>query len=201
MGRSSNPEDRILTIPNVLSFIRIILIIPMTIFFLFRNYLGAAICVLVSALSDMFDGMIARRFDQVTKLGKILDPIADKLTLVAVIICIGIIIPNARILVAILATKDILMLLGGAYLIHLGITPPAAKWYGKAATVIFYVSIIVIVGIDLFGGAAASEQYSLLIMILLAVTSVAMIFALIMYGVLFFRLLNQKKTDGKYIEQ
>ena len=194
MEQSNNPEDRILTIPNALSFIRIVLIIPMTIFFLNKIYIGAAICILISALSDMFDGLIARRFNQITKLGKILDPIADKLTLVAVIICIGIIIPSVRVLVIILAAKDIIMLLGGAYLIHLGIAPPAAKWYGKAATVIFYLSIIIIVGIDLIGGAAASQSLFPLIVTLLSVTSAAMIFALVMYGILFFRILKENKS-------
>lgn len=194
MGIQKNAEDKILTIPNLLSMFRIVLIVPMIVFFISKNYIGAVICIAVSGLSDMFDGMIARRFNQISKLGKMLDPIADKLTLVAVIICIGILIPNVRLLVIILATKDILMLLGGAYLIHRGITPPPAKWYGKTATVVFYISVTAIVAIEVFGGAALVSQLSILITILLAITSLVMIFALVMYAMLFFQLLRESKT-------
>lgn len=197
MGVSKDGEDKIFTIPNLLSMFRIVLIIPMIVFFLSKNYIGAVICVVISGLSDMFDGMIARRFNQISKLGKMLDPIADKLTLVAVIICIGILIPNLRLLVIILAAKDILMLIGGAYLIHRGITPPAAKWYGKIATVVFYISVTAIVGIEVFGGAQLAAQLSVLITTLLTVTSLVMIFALVMYAILFFQLLKENRKNKK----
>lgn len=197
MGVSKDGEDKIFTIPNLLSMFRIVLIIPMIVFFLSQNYIGAVICVVISGLSDMFDGMIARRFNQISKLGKMLDPIADKLTLVAVIICIGILIPNLRLLVIILAAKDILMLIGGAYLIHRGITPPAAKWYGKIATVVFYISVTAIVGIEVFGGAQLAAQLSVLITTLLTVTSLVMIFALVMYAILFFQLLKENRKNKK----
>ncbi len=197
MGVSKDGEDKIFTIPNLLSMFRIVLIIPMIVFFLSKNYIGAVICIVISGLSDMFDGMIARRFNQISKLGKMLDPIADKLTLVAVIICIGILIPNLRLLVIILAAKDILMLIGGAYLIHRGITPPAAKWYGKIATVVFYISVTAIVGIEVFGGAQLAAQLSVLITTLLTVTSLVMIFALVMYAILFFQLLKENRKNKK----
>lgn len=197
MGVSKDGEDKIFTIPNLLSMFRIVLIIPMIVFFLSKNYIGAVICIVISGMSDMFDGMIARRFNQISKLGKMLDPIADKLTLVAVIICIGILIPNLRLLVIILAAKDILMLIGGAYLIHRGITPPAAKWYGKIATVVFYISVTAIVGIEVFGGAQLAAQLSVLITALLTVTSLVMIFALVMYAILFFQLLKENRKNNK----
>ena len=197
MGVSKDGEDKVFTIPNLLSMFRIVLIIPMIVFFLSKNYIGAVICIVISGLSDMFDGMIARRFNQISKLGKMLDPIADKLTLVAVIICIGILIPNLRLLVIILAAKDILMLIGGAYLIHRGITPPAAKWYGKIATVVFYISVTAIVGIEVFGGAQLAAQLSVLITTLLTVTSLVMIFALVMYAILFFQLLKENRKNKK----
>ena len=76
----------LITIPNILTYIRIILIVPFVYFFLKENYIPAVICIGVSGLTDCFDGMIARRFNQVTSLGKILDPIADKFTLLAVVI-------------------------------------------------------------------------------------------------------------------
>lgn len=201
MSLEKKNENRIFTIPNLLSVLRIILIIPLVIFFLNKHYIGVVLCVVVSGLSDMFDGIIARAFNQVTRLGKILDPIADKLTLVAIIICVGILIPNVRVLVIILASKDIVMLIGGAYLIHRNITPPASKWYGKLATVIFYISITVIVGIELIGGAVAECQLSRIIITLLAITSVAMIFSLLMYSALFFNLLRENKKMEQLIKE
>lgn len=192
MSEVKNSEDRIFTIPNILSMFRIVLIVPMIIFFINYNYIGAIACIVVSGLSDMLDGMIARKFNQISKLGKILDPIADKLTLVAVIICIGLLIPSVRLIVIILAAKDILMLLGGAYLIHRGITPPAAKWYGKAATVIFYLSVTAVVALEV---AKIAAQFSVLVTILLAITAVAMLFSLIMYGTLFVQLLKEDKKN------
>lgn len=192
LSELKNSEDRIFTIPNILSMFRIVLIVPMIIFFINYNYIGAIACIVVSGLSDMLDGMIARKFNQISKLGKILDPIADKLTLVAVIICIGLLIPSVRLIVIILAAKDILMLLGGAYLIHRGITPPAAKWYGKAATVIFYLSVTAVVALEV---TKIATQFSVLVTILLAITAAAMLFSLIMYGTLFVQLLKEDKKN------
>lgn len=200
MNSDRNSENRIFTIPNLLSVFRIALIIPLIIFFINKNYFGAVVSVALSGISDMLDGLIARRFNQISKLGKILDPIADKLTLVAVVICIGLLIPSVWILVVILASKDIIMLLGGGYLIHCRITPPAAKWYGKMATIIFYISATIIIAIDVFGGANADQQYSALITTLLIITAIAMLLSLLMYGTLFFQLLKKNKNNRKMLE-
>ena len=88
------------------------------------------------------------------------------------------------------------MLLGGAYLIHRSITPPAAKWYGKIATVVFYISVTTVVAIEVFGGAAMAAQLSVLITVLLTITSCVMVFALVMYAILFFQLLKNNKKEA-----
>ena len=74
----------LVTIPNIITYVRFVLIIPFVYFFLAEQYIYAAICIGLSGLSDCFDGMAARKLNQVTPLGKILDPIADKVTLFAV---------------------------------------------------------------------------------------------------------------------
>ena len=116
----------IFTVPNCISFFRILLIIPFVLFFLCGKYIEAFSFILLSGISDCLDGFFARKLNQVSKLGKLLDPIADKLTLVAVVICFGILIPVIFPFLSVLIVKDVLMLTGGFYLLKKGIEPPAA---------------------------------------------------------------------------
>ena len=131
----------LVTIPNIITYVRFVLIIPFVYFFLAEQYIYAAICIGLSGLSDCFDGMAARKLNQVTPLGKILDPIADKVTLFAVVICMVIYVPMVLPILVTLLVKDLLMLLGGADLIKKRLTPPSANWYGKVGTIIFYFSV------------------------------------------------------------
>ena len=182
-------------LPNILSFTRIIIIIPFVLYFLNDDYLLSAAMLALSGLSDMLDGVIARKLDQITQLGKILDPVADKLTLTAVVICMGIKFPEIFILVVILSVKDLSMLLAGSYLLKKGIEPPAAKWYGKLATVFFYVSVIIIVALKaLYGIADPRISISLL-----TATALLMLFALFRYFLIFLRLIkaNNEKEKGQ----
>lgn len=182
-------------LPNILSFTRIIIIIPFVLYFLNDDYLLSAAMLALSGLSDMLDGVIARKLNQITQLGKILDPVADKLTLTAVVICMGIKFPEIFILVVILSVKDLSMLLAGSYLLKKGIEPPAAKWYGKLATVFFYVSVIIIVALKaLYGIADPRISISLL-----TATALLMLFALFRYFLIFLRLIkeNNEKEKGQ----
>ena len=183
----------IFTVPNIISFLRIIFIIPFIIFFSKKEYIIAFSFIVLSGISDCLDGFLARKLNQVSELGKMLDPVADKLTLVAVIICLGTIMPPIVPLVVALVVKDISMLLGGYYLIRKGITPPAAKWYGKLATIIFYVSVCTIV----FCRAFLHYENAVLVLILLSLTVVAMMFALVKYAIMFIKLLNDKEKSQK----
>ena len=81
-------KNDLLTVPNFLSVIRIILIWPFVVSVVRNDYVWAGIILAVSGLSDLFDGITSRKFNQVTRLGKMLDPAADKLTLMAVMICV-----------------------------------------------------------------------------------------------------------------
>lgn len=193
----SKLKSQYMTVPNILSFIRILIIIPFVYMFLNDNYILAALFLIVSGLSDMFDGIIARKLNQITALGKILDPIADKLTLVAVVICMGIKFPEIMPLVVLLLIKDVSMLLAGGFLIKKKIEPPAAMWYGKLSTILFYLSVIIIV----FLKAAFGVINSNLSIFLLSITAVFMIFALIKYFELFVELLKKDKYLKKDIDK
>lgn len=173
-------------VPNMLSFIRIIIIIPFVLYFLNDEYLLAAVMLIFSGLSDMFDGIIARKLNQATKFGRILDPVADKLTLTAVVVCIGIKFPETILLVVILILKDVSMLIAGSFLLKKGVEPPAAKWYGKLSTIFFYISVIIIVALKAIYGITSP----IISILLLSITSFFMLFALFKYFILFLKLLN-----------
>lgn len=168
----------IFTVPNILTYLRIVLIAPFVIFFLMEEYGFAVVCLVLSGLSDCFDGLLARKLNQVTDLGKILDPIADKLTLIAVMVCMVIYAPSVMPVFIVLIVKDFVMLLGGCNLLKMGISPPAAEWYGKVATIVFYFSVSIIV----FLKAVVNFESFTLDIILLSLTSAMMIYALHRYA-------------------
>ena len=143
------------TIPNLLSFIRILLI-PVFAYLYYNDMKVEAVLVLAaSGLSDMFDGKIARRFNQVSALGKILDPIADKLTQITIAVMLLLDFKDAENkminafgwVFLVFLIKEAVMLIGGLVMLLLNIRPGAAEIYGKLATTIFYVGMTLIIAI------------------------------------------------------
>ena len=108
MKRFSKKE--IFSIPNLMGYFRILLIPVFCYLYITaeteREYLYAALVVLLSSLTDLFDGKIARRFHMVTELGKALDPIADKLTHAALAICLATRYPMMWALIALMLVKE-----------------------------------------------------------------------------------------------
>lgn len=181
-----------INVPNALSLFRIVLIGPFVYYFLHDQILPAAICLVLSGLSDMFDGMIARKFNQITELGKMLDPVADKLTQGTVAVCLAIEQPVLIPLLAIFILKELLMLVAGTFLVlKKKKRPTASKWYGKVATILFYFSFVVIVAMK---GFFQAENLAVTIT-LLSVTAAFMIYAFIQYVKIFLQLLHS--TDPK----
>ena len=101
-------EDRIWTIPNILSIFRMVLI-PVFVWTYcgLKNDLATALVLLLSGISDTADGIIARRFNMITTLGKAIDPVADKLTQIAMLLCLLTRFPSLIILFALLLIKEI----------------------------------------------------------------------------------------------
>jgi len=183
-------KGQIFKIPNLITLFRIIIIIPYIIFFLNDNYVFAVLMLLVSGFSDLLDGIVARKFNQITELGKVLDPAADKLTLLAVVISLGLKFPEIIPLAVIFLLKDITMIIGGLFLIKKQIEPISAKWYGKVATAVFYTCAIVIVCLKAVFDIGSPK----INIILLSITVLFMTFALYKYSVVFFKLLNDEKS-------
>ena len=186
---SFKPSD-LVTIPNILTYMRLILVVPFVYFFVKgvqgeqSYYIAAAVCVCISGLTDCFDGMLARKLNQETSLGRILDPFADKITLIAVAVCMVIYIP------ALLPLMLILMLVCGFVLLLKKIPLPASRWYGKMATVVFYISVSIII----FLKAVYQYENPVLITTLFCVTTAVMLFAIFNYSKMFFDLLKENKN-------
>ncbi len=182
----------IFTVPNILSYIRIILIVPFVILFLRKEYLWAAVCIIISGLSDCVDGFLARKLNQITQLGKMLDPVADKLTLLAVGVCLSVVEPMIIPVIIILIIKDLLMLVGASLMLKNKVMPFASEWYGKVGTVCFYVSVAAIVVFDLI---LKVENFNIVSLILLSVTAVIMIYSLIRYYLIFKGMMKKAKEE------
>ena len=132
-------KKQILTIPNLLSLVRLALIPLIIWLYCEKNEPGWAVAVIIlSGLTDIADGFIARRFHMVSDFGKILDPIADKLTQAAIIICLIARFRMMKVLVVTLIVKEILMGIMGLIVIKVKDSVNSSKWHGKMTTVMIY---------------------------------------------------------------
>lgn len=139
------------SIPNILSYIRILLIPLFTILY-FRadvtaEYLAAAIIILVSGLTDLADGYIARRFGMITELGKALDPIADKLTQFMIIVCLSFRYRGMILLAALFVCKELYMGINDLLLLRRGKKLGGAMWFGKVSTAVFYLTTVILIAV------------------------------------------------------
>ncbi|HEX3679548.1 MAG TPA: CDP-alcohol phosphatidyltransferase family protein [Galbitalea sp.] len=127
-------SSRILTIPNLLSFIRLALVPVFLVFIIVGADLAALIVLVVSSVTDYFDGVIARKFQQVTRLGQLLDPAADRLFIFAALVglCVRDIIPWW--LVVVIVGRDFMLLVLGIVLANHGYGPLPVHHLGKVAT-------------------------------------------------------------------
>ena len=118
------------------------------------DFVPAVIVLALSGLSDCVDGKIARKFNQISALGKMLDPLADKLTQITLAVLLFITFNKAEdtmlnafswvFLVFII--KEFIMVLGSVIMLSVGLRPGAAEIYGKVATLAFYVVMVFIIG-------------------------------------------------------
>ena len=139
-------KKNILTIPNLLSVLRI-LMIPVIVWLYLgeKNFRAATAVIILSGLTDIADGIIARKCNMISDLGKILDPIADKLTQGTLIISLSLKYPEMLWLIAFFVAKEFVMALLGYITIRNTDSVNSAKWYGKLSTFILYASMILMV--------------------------------------------------------
>ena len=134
-------------IPNILSVLRL-LMIPVFVVLYFEydtipnSYIAAGVYVL-AWLTDALDGYLARRNNWITDVGKILDPLADKLMQFAAVVCFA--VDNLIFLAVVipLFLKELVMLIGGLLVIKRKKIVVQAHWYGKVATVILFICALI----------------------------------------------------------
>jgi Phosphatidylglycerophosphate synthase len=142
--------------------------------------------LLLSGLTDALDGFIARKFNQITKLGLILDPLADKLTLAAVCFCLGLVRNIFLILFAVYFLKELTMLIGSLVFVRkkkLEVIP--SNFLGKAATFVFYAFMLLAVlfpNLNIWILAA-----------MLAATAVLVVSSMVVYGITYIKMQKQEK--------
>jgi len=143
---------KVFTIPNIISLVRVALIPMFCWAFLTGRDVLALVLVFLSGVSDKLDGTIARRCNMVSDLGKLLDPVADKLTQMALAVLMfirfygssDIWMQRFAWVFLLFIAKEVLMLLFALVVLLMGKRPVAAEIWGKAATVVFYVVMLLL---------------------------------------------------------
>jgi len=178
-------KNEIFTVPNILVYIRILLMPVFVVMYInasdTADYVMAFVVMVLAFITDFLDGQIARRFNCVTDLGKIIDPVADKLYQFAVALCLMIKYPAMTSVAVVLFVKEISMGIMGLVLISKGGKVFGAKWYGKISTGFVDLSMVFLLLAPLFGLTISSAATNALIYACDAI----LIFAAIMYFRLF----------------
>lgn len=128
-------------VPNALTMIRFVLIPFIIISLVNDQYLLTFIFFTVSALTDVLDGFIARKFDLISNFGKLVDPLADKATQISILTTLAFKGIIETWIIVVIFLKEVLMVAGASFLYGKE-TVVSSKWYGKLATVLFYIAIV-----------------------------------------------------------
>ncbi len=183
-------KERIFTIPNILTVFRILLapVFAVLYFDNFKNhYIYAVGVLLLSGTTDVIDGFIARHFNLITTLGKVLDPVADKLTQALIIVCLTINHYDDEnsvlvYLLILLFAKEFTMLLGAVLLYKSGARPSESKWFGKLSTVMIYALFVSILLQDILTQKYISVT---VVNIIAIITGICLVFSLFNYYPIF----------------
>ena len=192
-------------VPNILTIIRFILI-PFIVYYITKEqYILSFIFLTISGLTDILDGFIARKFNFITNFGKLVDPLADKLTQIAILATLVIlkIIPSWILFIVVL--KEAIMIAGASFLYGKELVV-SSKWFGKLATVLFYIAIVCSFGIKYWNTSIYNPldpssfllpQFDIYIYYLALIST---IFSLIMYFITFYKQGYLKKENLKIEE-
>lgn len=161
-------------LPNALTMFRIVLIPVFAVLYLKGLTMWALGAFLLASITDMFDGKLARKLNLVTAFGKLMDPLADKLMVCTILICMTVkgVIPAAA--PAIVIAKELLMVIGGVYLLKRGIVTQAIM-IGKVATCVFIAAIVSAFFHDWFRTALQFPLDTVLLWVAVGLTLIALV--------------------------
>ena len=164
-------------IPNILTVLRFLLI-PIILKSIFAgNYLLAFVFFTLSGITDVLDGFIARKFNLISNFGKLMDPLADKLTQISVLAALVTFNLIPVWILVIVIFKELIMVLGASFLYGKDVVV-YSKWYGKLATVLFYLAIVISLITSQFNITVFWEGLTLIIYCIAIVATVS---SLVMY--------------------
>ena len=184
MDENTPIRKQLLSVPNLMGYFRIILI-P---FIVWRyvtaqtvqDYYVAAVIIGISGITDFLDGFVARKFHQITKVGKALDPIADKLTQGEIVIALASRFKWMIPLIVLFIVKEGFMGIMGVIMLRRGKMLDGAKWYGKVCTAVLYVVMFVLILIPEISMTIANT--------LIAICFALMVFSLVSYIPVFYKM-------------
>lgn len=184
------------TVPNVLTMLRIVLI-PVFVIVFFntpkdQDRIAALVIFAVASITDMFDGMLARKLNQITDFGKLFDPLADKVMVITALICQAVYGVFPWIAIIIVAAKELIMLLGGLFMLSRDVVV-YSNYVGKTAQVFFIASLL----LSFFHPSLEAAEFRVLGMtpdlLLLWITVALSLAALVVYAAGALRTLKAKK--------
>jgi cardiolipin synthase len=150
-------STRVLTVPNVISFTRLLMVPAFIVIFLAERYIAAFSLLTVLGCTDWVDGYVARRTGQVSKLGKLLDPLADRIAIVAVVALFAFTGTIPWVLAAVILVRDLLMAIAFAAFESRGLPRLAVNRTGKAATAFIYFGVAIAAGSLMLGEPGVRE--------------------------------------------
>lgn len=188
--KTSRFKGQFFNVPNMLSYLRLALI-PLIIwlYFIKERYITAAWVMGFSALTDIVDGIIARKFNLVTDWGKIIDPFADKLTQIVIAFCLLWQFPVMLSMLLLLIAKEVYMGIIGLIFIKKTDKVEGSVWWGKATTVLFFV-----VALSLLVFPNLPEWA---VIALITGENVAIILSMILYSLRYVKLYKETKNGLK----
>lgn len=183
------------SIPNYLTVFRLLCVIVFVLLFFFVHPLAALAIYIVAGVTDILDGYLARRNGWITPLGKVLDPLADKLMQGAVLVCFAVRAYIPLWLIVPFFLKEITQGILGLLMFKRRSVITVSRWYGKAAVSVFFGAVIVTVFLQYLWPDAAAADIALIV--LWSLTLLIMLAAFVAYLILYIRLAAKIKKQRK----
>ncbi len=183
------------TIPNILTYIRIILVPIFCVVYMnadsISDNIWSVAIVAISALTDVIDGFIARKFNLVTDLGKIIDPIADKAMQFAMLFCVVYKYHSVIILIIIYAVKEIVSLAFSSFLFVKGKNIGGAIWCGKICTAVLYAVMFILISVP----KTITDKHPAIVGVLVGFSAAFMLLAFVIYMTAYIKLYKEYQRE------